>query len=316
MKLIDQRALPATFRILEAPTVEDVARAIETMAVRGAPAIGATAAYGLALAESKGLDLRAASARLRKTRPTGQNLFAAIDYVLSKVDDSVTAREAADAFATEEIERCLAIGRYGKRLIKDGMSILTHCNAGALATIDHGTVNALLVAAHRAGRTVHVYVSETRPRLQGARLTAWELSQEGIDYTLVVDSASGLLLQRGEVDLVLVGADRIAANGDTANKIGTYSKAVLAKTHGVPFYVAAPFTTVDFGARSGRAIPIEERDPQEVLTVEGTPVATPGSRARNFAFDITPARYITGFITEKGILKPSELRAHGRKVRR
>jgi len=310
VKLIDQRALPATFQILEARTVEDVARAIEDMAVRGAPAIGATAAYGLSLAESKGLDLKAASARLRKTRPTGQNLFVAIDYVLSEVDDGLTAREAAEAFVTEEIDRCLAIGRHGKRLIRDGMSILTHCNAGALATVDHGTVNAPLVAAHRAGRAFHVYVSETRPLLQGARLTAWEFAQEGIDHTIVVDSAAGLLLQRGEVDLVLVGADRIAANGDTGNKIGTYAKAVLAKAHGVPFYVAAPLTTVDFGARSGRAIPIEERDPNEVLTMAGTLVAAPGSRARNFAFDVTPARYVTGFITEKGILKPAGLRAH------
>jgi S-methyl-5-thioribose-1-phosphate isomerase len=178
--------------------------------------------------------------------------------------------------------------------------------------VDVGTVMAPLRAARDAGRRFFVYVSETRPRLQGSRLTAWELGQEGIDHAIVVDGAAGLLLQRGEVDLVLVGADRIAANGDTANKIGTYPKAVLAKTHGVPFYVAAPMTTVDFGARNGRAIPIEERAEDEVLEVAGVRVAPKGSRARNFAFDVTPARYITGFITDLGILKASELRTRGR----
>ncbi len=312
MRLIDQRALPFDLRLLELRTVEDVARAIESMAVRGAPAIGATAAFGLALAEAAGADLQRAARRLRATRPTGQDLFAGIDFVLREVADGRTARAAAEAYARADEARCLAIGRHGRRLVKPGMRILTHCNAGALATVDHGTVMAPLAAAHRAGVEFFVWVSETRPRLQGARLTAWELRNEGIDHAVVVDSASGLLLQRGEVDLVLVGADRIAANGDTANKVGTYPKAVLAKAHGVPFYVAAPMTTVDFGARNGRAIPIEERAESEVLEIHGAPIAPPGTRARNFAFDVTPARYVTGFVTDRGVLRPADLRAQRR----
>ncbi len=308
VRMIDQRALPFDLKLLELRDVEDVARAIESMAVRGAPAIGAAAAYALALAEIRGTDLGRAAARLRRTRPTGQDLFAAIDRVLRDVAEGKSAREAAEAYAREDEERCRAIGRHGRRLVKEGMRILTHCNAGALATVDVGTVMAPLRAARAAGVSFSVYVSETRPRLQGSRLTAWELQQEGIDHAIVVDGAAGLLLQRGEVDLVLVGADRIAANGDTANKIGTYPKAVLAKAHGVPFYVAAPMTTVDFGARTGRAIPIEERPEDEVLTVAGVLVAPKGSRARNFAFDITPARLITGFITDLGILKAADLR--------
>src|SRR2546425_447292 len=306
--MIDQRALPFDVRVLELRDVDQVAQAIESMAIRGAPAIGAAAAYGLALAEARGEDLGRAAARLRRTRPTGQDLFGAIDRVLRDVEDGATARESAEAYAREDVERCRAIGRHGRRLIKGGMRILTHCNAGALATVDVGTVMAPLRAAREAGVEFFVYVSETRPRLQGSRLTAWELGQEGIDHAIVVDGAAGHLLQTGEVDLVLVGADRIAANGDTANKIGTYPKAVLARAHGVPFYVAAPMTTVDFGARTGRAIPIEERPEDEVLTMAGVPVAPKGSRARNFAFDVTPARYITGFITDLGIVKPAELR--------
>ena len=308
VRMIDQRALPFDLKILELRDVEEVARAIESMAIRGAPAIGAAAAYGLAIAEARGVDLGRAAARLRRTRPTGHDLFAAIERVLRDVAGGATAREAAEAYAREDVERCRAIGRHGKRLIKEGIRVLTHCNAGALATVDVGTVMAPLRAAREAGRDFFVYVSETRPYLQGSRLTAWELGQEGIDHAIVVDAAAGLLLQRGEVDLVLVGADRIAANGGTANKIGTYPKAVLAKAHGVPFYVAAPMTTVDFGARGGRAIPIEERPEEEVLTMAGVPVAPKGSRARNFAFDVTPARYITGFITDLGILRPADLR--------
>jgi S-methyl-5-thioribose-1-phosphate isomerase len=315
VRMIDQRALPSEVKILELREVEDVARAIEGMAIRGAPAIGGAAAYGLALAEIRGMDLDRAAARLRRTRPTGHDLFAAIERVLRAVADGKTAREAADALVREDVERCRAIGRHGKRLVKEGMRILTHCNAGALATVDIGTVMAPLRAAREAGREFFVYVSETRPYLQGSRLTAWELGNEGIDHAIVVDSAAGLLLQRNEVDLVLVGADRIAANGDTANKIGTYPKAVLAKAHGVPFYVAAPMTTVDFGARNGRAIPIEERPEDEVLSVAGVPVAPKGSRARNFAFDVTPARFITAFITDLGVLKPADLRSRRPKRR-
>ena len=235
--------------------------------------------------------------------------------MLRDVEGGTTARDAATAYAREDVERCRAIGRAGKRLIKEGMKVLTHCNAGALATVDVGTVMAPLRAAKEAGVEFFVYASETRPYLQGSRLTAWELLNEGIEHAIIVDAAAGHLLQRGEVDLVLVGADRIAANGDTANKIGTYPKAVLAKAHGVPFYVAAPMSTVDWGARNGRAIPIEERSEDEVLTAAGVPVAPKGSRARNFAFDVTPARYITGFVTDAGVLKPADLRKRRAKKR-
>jgi len=308
VRMIDQRALPFDLKILELRDVEEVARAIESMAIRGAPAIGAAAAYGLAIAEARGDDLGRAAARLRRTRPTGHDLFAAIERVLRDVAGGATAREAAEAYAREDVERCRAIGRHGKRLIKEGTRVLTHCNAGALATVDVGTVMAPLRAAREAGRDFFVYVSETRPYLQGSRLTAWELGQEGIDHAIVVDAAAGLLLQRGEVDLVLVGADRIAANGDTANKIGTYAKAVVAKENGVPFYVAAPTSTIDTGLASGAKIPIEERSPQEVLHLDGQPIAPKESPARNPSFDVTPAKYITGIITEQGILKPSQLR--------
>ena len=317
VKMIDQRLLPHELRILEIRDVEGVARAIESMAIRGAPAIGAAAAYGLALAEITGEDLDRAAARLRRTRPTGHDLFAAIDRVLRDVEGGRSARDAALAYAREDVDRCRAIGRAGGRLIKDGMKVLTHCNAGALATVDVGTVMAPLRAAKAAGVDFFVYASETRPYLQGSRLTAWELGQEGIPHAIVVDAAAGHLLQRGEVDLVIVGADRIAANGDTANKIGTYPKAVLAKAHGIPFYVAAPMTTVDWGARTGRAIPIEERPEDEVLEVAGVRVAPKGSHARNFAFDVTPARYITGFVTDLGLMTPAELRKRrGKKVAR
>ena len=197
---------------------------------------------------------------------------------------------------------------HGAKLIKDGTRILTHCNAGALAAVDYGTAMAPLRVAKENGRKFFVYVSETRPRLQGARLTAWELVQEGIEHAILPDSASGLFLKGGEVDLVLVGADRIAANGDTANKIGTYMKAVVAKENSVPFYVAAPTSTVDLTISDGAKIPIEERSPQEVLQFAGNPVAPKESPARNPAFDVTPAKYITGIITERGILRPSELR--------
>ena len=308
VKLIDQRALPREFRIHEARTVEEVAEAIEDMVVRGAPAIGATAAYGLALAALHGEDIRAAADRLRKTRPTGHDLFHAIEVVLRAMAAKVDPVEAAEMYAKEDIARCRAIGDHGARLITTGKRILTHCNAGALATVDYGTVMAPMRVAKEKGRRFFVYVSETRPRLQGARLTAWELVQEGIDHAIIADGASGHFLARGDVDLVLVGADRIAANGDTANKIGSYEKAVVAKENGVPFYVAAPTSTIDFDLANGDKIPIEERSPQEVLQFDGQPTAPKESPARNPAFDVTPAKYITGIITEVGILGPGQLR--------
>lgn len=307
VKLIDQRRLPFELRILEARDLEEVAQAIEDMAVRGAPAIGATAAYGLALAHVQGKDLKEAADRLRRTRPTGHDLFHAIEYILQAAKRGEDPRAAAERYADEDVARCRAIGVEGAKLIRNGTRILTHCNAGALAAVDVGTVMAPLRAAKARGRRFFVYVSETRPRLQGTRLTAWELSQEGIEHAIVVDGASGHFLARGEVDLVLVGADRIAANGDTANKIGTYAKAVLAKENRVPFYVVAPTSTIDFALPSGDKIPIEERSPQEVLHFEGVPAAPKESPARNPAFDVTPAKYIKGIITERGILPPGQL---------
>ncbi len=308
VKLIDQRYLPFEFRVYEAKAFEDVAVAIEDMVVRGAPAIGATAAYGMAQAGLQGLDLSAVGERFRKTRPTGQDLFYAIEYMLkaNAAGDDLVATAAR--YAQEDVARCRKIGEHGLKLIRNGTRILTHCNAGALATVDYGTVMAPLRVAKEAGRRFFVYVDETRPRLQGSRLTAWELLQEGIDHAIITDGAAGHFLGRGEVDLVLVGADRIAANGDTANKIGTYAKAVVAKENGVPFYVAAPTSTIDFSLASGAKIPIEERSPQEVLHLDGRPIAPKESPARNPAFDVTPAKYITGIITEAGILRPSQLR--------
>lgn len=308
VKLIDQRHLPFNIRIYEAADLEAVAMAIEDMVVRGAPAIGATAAYGMAQAHLQGHDLRAAGERLRKTRPTGHDLFFAIDYMLKAAAKGEGSVAAAERYAQEDVDRCHSIGVHGEKLIRNGARILTHCNAGALATVDYGTVLAPMRLAKEKGRKFFVYVSETRPRLQGSRLTAWELLQEGIDHAIITDGASGHFLGRGDVSLVLVGADRIAANGDTANKIGTYSKAVVAKENGVPFYVAAPRSTIDFDMLSGAKILIEERSPQEILHFDGHPVAPKESPARNPAFDVTPAKYITGFVTEAGILKPSELK--------
>jgi translation initiation factor eIF-2B subunit alpha/methylthioribose-1-phosphate isomerase len=309
VKLIDQRYLPFDFRVYEAKTVEDVAVAIEDMVVRGAPAIGATAAYGLAQASLQGLELKEVSDRFRRTRPTGQDLFFAIDYMTKAAAAGEDLVAAAERYASEHIERCRKIGEHGAKLIRNGTRILTHCNAGALATVDYGTVMAPMRVAKEEGRRFFVYVDETRPRLQGSRLTAWELLQEGIEHAIITDGAAGHFLGRGEVDLVLIGADRIAANGDTANKIGTYGKAVVAKENGVPFYVAAPTSTIDFDLASGAKIPIEERSPQEVLHLDGQLIAPKESPARNPAFDVTPAKYITGFITELGILKPGRLLA-------
>lgn len=309
VRLVDQRYLPFELRIYQAKDAEAVAVAIEDMIVRGAPAIGAAAAYGLALAHLQGEDLEKIAERLRRTRPTGQDLFHAIDHMLHASAAGKDPVEAAEGYAQDDVDRCRRIGEQGAKLIRNGSRILTHCNAGALATVDYGTAMAPLRVAKERGRTFFVYVSETRPRLQGARLTAWELVQEGIEHAVIPDGATGYFVSRGEVDLILVGADRIAANGDTANKIGTYPKAVVAKQHKVPFYVAAPTSTIDWSLPSGSKIPIEERSPQEVLHFEGRPIAPKESPARNPAFDITPAKFITGFITERGIVPPDQLRS-------
>jgi methylthioribose-1-phosphate isomerase len=309
VKMIDQRYLPFEVRVYEAKNAEEVAVAIEDMVVRGAPAIGATAALGMAQAALQGIDFKDVGERFRRTRPTGHDLFFAIEFMTRAIADARDPVEAAEQYAQEEIERCRSIGEHGAALIKNGTRILTHCNAGALATVDVGTAMAPMRVAKDKGRRFFVYVDETRPRLQGARLTSWELLQEGIEHAIITDGAAGHFLSRGEVDLVLFGADRIAANGDTANKIGTYGKAVVARENDVPVYVAAPTSTIDFALPTGAKIPIEERSPQEVLHLDGQLIAPKESPARNPAFDVTPAKYITGFITERGIVKPSSLRS-------
>ncbi|MDD3493050.1 MAG: S-methyl-5-thioribose-1-phosphate isomerase [Candidatus Thermoplasmatota archaeon] len=286
---IDQRHLPFQLRFFEADTDVRVAEAIKKMVVRGAPAIGCAAVYGMVLGEEPEKTAR----RLRRTRPTAHDLFYAVDYMLEH-DCSL---DAAHAYVETVIDKCRRIGRVGARLIERGQCILTHCNAGALATVDWGTALAPLRAAK--DRDVFVWVDETRPRLQGL-LTAWELQQEGIRHALIVDNAAGYYMQRGEVDMVIVGADRIAANYDVANKIGTYEKAVLAHENDVPFYVAAPASTFDRCIESGADIRIEERDQVEVTRIfDYGP-----EQVRNPAFDVTPARYITGIITEDGIITP------------
>jgi methylthioribose-1-phosphate isomerase len=303
VKAIDQRILPGRFEIIEISTVDGLAEAISNMTVRGAPSIGAAAAYGMALAALRGGNLEDAAETIRSTRPTAHDLFYAVDLMLSE-------RERLPGFAEEYadsiVTKCRSIGEIGQGLIDDGSKLLTHCNAGALATVDFGTALAPMRVARRAGKRFFVYVDETRPRLQGAKLTAWELLNEGIDHAIIVDNASGHYLRK-DVDVVIVGADRIARNGDFANKVGTYEKAVLAKENGVPFYVAAPISTFDSVLLSGDEIVIEQRSPDEVLTVDGVRIAPECSSALNPAFDVTPARYVTGFITEAGILKPDEL---------
>jgi len=305
VKAIDQRLLPGRFRIVTIRTYQEMARAIEDMTIRGAPSIGAAAAYGIALASVKGENLSRAAKVIRATRPTAHDLFYAVDKMLSSSDGDLV--RVADEYADSIVEMCRSIGTHGAKLIKDGDRILTHCNAGALATVDFGTALAPIRVAHREGKEVFVYVDETRPRLQGAKLTAWELGNEGIDHAIIPDNAAGHYM-KDSVDLAIVGADRIARNGDFANKIGTYSKAVLAKENGVPFYVAAPISTFDTKIGNGRQIPIEERSEDEVLWVGECRVAPRGSRALNPSFDVTPAKFVTSYVTERGVLKPGKIK--------
>jgi translation initiation factor eIF-2B subunit alpha/methylthioribose-1-phosphate isomerase len=308
LRLIEQRILPHKFEIVEASTVEEVAVFIEDMTVRGAPSIGAAGAYGMAIAQLTGMNLQEAAARLKRTRPTAFDLFYAVDRMLESASQGRDLASASQAYVDEIAEKCRLIGEHGNSLIKDGFRILTHCNAGALATIDYGTALSPIRAAHRSGKRIHVFADETRPRLQGAALTSWELVQEGIPHDIIPDNAAGHFMQRGEIDIVIVGADRICANGDFANKIGTYEKAVLAKENGIPFYTAAPVSTFDFSLKSGMDIPIEERNQDEVRIVNGKLICHEKATARNPAFDMTPARYVTGIITEAGIFKPGELK--------
>lgn len=304
--MIDQRRLPHELVFVSFDDYRDVAEAIRNMTTRGAPSIGATAAYAMCLAALKGEDLETAARDIKAARPTANDLFYAVDRMAESLAEGADPVEAADAYAQSMVDRCIAIGEYGAPLIRDGFRVMTHCNAGALATVDVGTALAPIRKAWADGRRFFVYASETRPRLQGMQLTAWELNQEGIDHAIIPDGASGHFIRQG-VDMIIVGADRIAANGDFANKIGTFEKAVLAKEFGVPFYVAAPISTFDFDTATGEDIVIENRSEEEVTVVAGNRIAPVGSPALNPAFDMTPARYVTGFITEKGILRPSEI---------
>jgi methylthioribose-1-phosphate isomerase len=318
LMLLDQRRLPAQEIWLRLATAEEVARAIRDMAVRGAPAIGTAAAFGMALSmRGEGKDPRsrfeAAAAQIGSSRPTARDLFAALERMETcfasvchlpeaMIEDALVAE--ANALAEEGLAACRAIGRFGAELLQTGTTVLTHCNAGALATAGYGTALGVIRGAIEAGKKIRVLAGETRPFLQGARLTAWELEREGIDVTLITDSMAGHFLSRGEISAIVVGADRIAASGDAANKIGTYALAVLAREHRVPFYVAAPTTTLDLAISDGTQIPIEERSPEEVLTLGGFRIAPDGVPARHPAFDVTPARLITAIITEQGIHRP------------
>ncbi len=303
VKLIDQRKLPEKIEVFEAKNSDDIAYAIKDMVVRGAPAIGVTAAFGLAMAKKNKEDLEEAVKKIGMTRPTAFDLFKAINYMKANNFDLGAARR----YSTEISGRSKKIGEFGNELIGNGSRILTHCNAGALAVVDWGTALAPMRIAHNQGKNIFVFVDETRPRLQGAKLTAWELGQEGIDHAIIADNAAGFYMRRKEVDLVIVGADRITANGDFANKIGTYEKAVLAHENKIPFYVAAPGSTFDFSISNGDGIPIEERGEEEVLIVNGKSLGPAASHARNPAFDVTPNKYVTAFITEYGIFRPEDL---------
>lgn len=304
--MIDQRQLPEKIVIVSFTDYRDVAESIRNMTTRGAPSIGATAAYGMCLAALAKADLNEAAKVIKAARPTANDLFFAVDYMLEKLKKGEDPIVAADGYAQSMVDKCIKIGEYGGELIKDGYRVMTHCNAGALATVDVGTALGPMRKAHADGKKFFVYVSETRPRLQGMQLTAWELLQEGIDHAIIPDGSSGHFIRKG-VDMIITGADRIAANGDFANKIGTFEKAVLAKEFGVPFYVAAPISTFDFNTKTGEDIVIEDRSEEEVTMVKGVRIAPEGCRALNPSFDMTPAKYVTGFITEKGILKPSEI---------
>ena len=359
--LIEQRLLPHQFEIVAARDFLETARAIRDMVVRGAGAIGATAAYGLAQGARafRGRNLATFNRHmtsvyraLHDARPTAVDPVNAMDRLLKDMAAGETVEErqalalaAAEQFAEEDVAHCEAIGRHGARLIRNGMRVLTHCNAGWLAFVDVGSATAPMYVAHDHGRKFHVYCDETRPRCQGATLTAWELAQEGISHQIIADNAAGHLMQRGEVDLVIVGSDRtLGRTGEVANKIGTYTKAVLAKRHRIPFYVAIPLSTIDWKLRSGFHIPIEERNEAEVLGAWGTPtkaakagssrkrsspksqssllssklsyvhIANPGSTARNPGFDVTPAELITGIITPAGVFKPTELWSRRREL--
>ena len=325
LEVIDQRKLPAQFEMLKCETTEQLHDAIKTLAVRGAPAIGVAAAFGICLAmqETAEADLSQAISHVKKSaeflataRPTAVNLFWALDRMKTCAQKFVAENDKASladlrgallseamAIYDEDKQMCKRIGENGQKLIKTGNGILTHCNAGALATAGQGTALSMLYEAHDKGKKFKVYVDETRPLLQGARLTMWELMQAGIDATLICDNMAAVLMKQGKIDSVLTGADRIAANGDTANKIGTYSLSILAKEHNIPFYVAAPTSTFDLSVKTGDDIPIEQRAADEVASFGGIKTAPEGADVYNPAFDVTDARNITAVITEKGVIE-------------
>jgi methylthioribose-1-phosphate isomerase len=325
--LIDQNRLPTEYTFVEISCCEDMARAIKTMIVRGAPAIGVAAAYGMYLGareiQTHDRDvfltqLEDIAQMLRQTRPTAVNLFWAISRMLRTAYETIgtveqiktTLLKTAQEIQVEDLQTCQAIGDRGLEALPSHphqLCLLTHCNAGALATAGYGTALGVVRSAWREGRLARVYADETRPRLQGARLTSWECVQDGIPITLITDSMAAHCMKQGLIDAVVVGADRIAANGDTANKIGTYSLAIVAKAHNVPFFVAAPLSTIDFDLPSGSEIPIEERHPSEIYQIGETVICPPGVEFYNPAFDVTPAELITGIITEKGVVVPSHL---------
>jgi methylthioribose-1-phosphate isomerase len=300
LRLLDQRLLPSQEVWIDCTTAAEVAAAIQTMVVRGAPAIGVSAAFGMALAALNGDDIHEAAALLKASRPTAVNLAWAVDRMLGTRRDWV---DEAVRICEQDVESNKRLGRFGAELLSQNTTVLTHCNAGALATGGYGTALGVIRAAVESGKHVAVFADETRPYLQGARLTAWELQKDGIDVTLITDNMSGHFFQQGQFDAVVVGADRIAANGDTANKIGTYTVAVLAQAHGVPFYIAAPISTIDTACPNGAAIPIEERSASEVVEMFGQRVAPEGIHVRHPAFDVTPARLITAIITDRGVLR-------------
>ncbi|MEN6357720.1 MAG: S-methyl-5-thioribose-1-phosphate isomerase [Armatimonadota bacterium] len=322
--LIDQTRIPAELVTIELSDYESVAEAIKTMKVRGAPAIGVTGALGIVVAARGSIaadpnvlyeELEHAGNVLKNTRPTAVNLFWGIDRMLdaahaavqagSSVDDVVHALESlGELMLAEDEDVCRMIGKHGARLLPDKGSVLTHCNAGALACVAYGTALGVIRAAVESGKQIHVYADETRPRLQGMKLTCFELMSDNIPVTVISDNMAGWLMRQGKIDCVVVGADRIASNGDVANKIGTYSVAVLARHHKIPFYVAAPFSTVDFSLVSGDEIPIEERSHDEVTHIDGHRIAPMGVQVVNPSFDVTPAEYVTAIITQKGIIRP------------
>jgi len=315
--MIDQRVLPLHYEIKSYTTYQGVADAIHTMVIRGAPAIGAAAGFGMALAglQSQATtrsdlqrDLETAAEVLRQSRPTAVNLFWAIDRMLRTAANAEDVRAALIAEAQQIADEDVAINRrmaeHGAALIKDGDTILTHCNTGALAVVDYGTALGVIRRAHEQGKRIQVFADETRPRLQGARLTAWELMRWGIDVTLIADNAAGHYMRKGDIDICFVGSDRTTANGDVANKIGTYKVAVLAKENGIPFYPVVPTSTIDLSLAHGDLIPIEERDEREVTEIEGVRIAPIGVKVGNPAFDVTAHKYVTGIVTENGIAYP------------